>query len=326
MQDGHWKQRRVLELVLFDRILERMIDATKTILRQAKARVLQSLGSRGHKSNNGGRFGIPTTNHEKSALEDALDLLAAETNDAFLSASTLCHKVQHLLQAVEDELENNLETIQAWTNREMERGSNRPRWTQKDEKRFRGTISKWQASNKHKIRELKLWRANITSYNSSLTRKLEDIRNELDLRGADDIRLFTYVTAVFLPIGFATGVFSMSDPPSKITLGSMIGTAAIALLLTVIALVNAKFLRNQVATPAIHAIGVALRATGAAPRTIFTAVASIVASIVSMYKDAREIIAVFFPSGIFQPIGKQFGYLFRRIRRRRGQPSEPSNA
>lgn len=100
---------------------------------------------------------------------------------------------------------------------------------------------------------LKRRRGNIASYDSSLRRKLEGIRSELDLHGADDIRMFTYVTAIFLPIGFATGVFSMSEAPSNMTLYSMIGTAAITLLLTFIALINANFLRKWVVKPVILA-------------------------------------------------------------------------
>lgn len=78
------------------------------------------------------------------------------------------------------------------------------------------------------------------------------MRGDLELRGADDIRLFTYVTVIFLPVGFATGIFSMSDTPSSHTLICMAITAVVALLVTVIALTNAKSLDNKVVGPILR--------------------------------------------------------------------------
>lgn len=78
------------------------------------------------------------------------------------------------------------------------------------------------------------------------------MRSDLELRGADDIRLFTYATVVFLPIGFATGVFSISDAPSSHTLICIIITAAIALLVTVMALTNAKTLYKEIVSPILR--------------------------------------------------------------------------
>ena len=244
--DDHWKQRKVLELVLFDRILARMLEATRNVLRNARTCVWRLINADNP---------AVSTEQNISPLEDALNLLAAENNDAFLSISVLCHRIQHLLQAVQDNLRNNLLTIQLWSDRERARGADRPRWTRKDEQRYRSTLSKWQASIELHTLELRRCEANIESYNALLTKKLEDIRSELELRGADDIRLFTYVTAVFLPVGFATGLFSMSEPPSGVTLYGMMVTATVALLLTLIALVNAKFLRANLLGPVIHTCG-----------------------------------------------------------------------
>lgn len=72
------------------------------------------------------------------------------------------------------------------------------------------------------------------------------IRNDLSLQGSENIRFFTYVTVVFLPLGFATGIFSMSGAPDGKVLGSMAICAVVALLLTVLALLNAKQLAKIV--------------------------------------------------------------------------------
>lgn len=66
------------------------------------------------------------------------------------------------------------------------------------------------------------------------------MRRELDRRGTGDIRLFTYVTVVFLPVGFATSGFSMSGTPSGDILHGIFVLPIIALLITFIALVNAR--------------------------------------------------------------------------------------
>ena len=252
--DGkHWQQRRVLELILFDRILERMTAAIYEILDEARTRVLLSL------DNDRKNSGTSADGPRKSALAEALTLLEAKNNDDFLEASVLCHKIQHLLQAMMDDLDKNLTVIQQWSGQEGQRIHDKPRWTRKDEHRHRGEISKWQASNKYKIQELRRQRADIASYNSSLARKLEDIRNDLTLRGADDIRLFTYITAFFLPVGFATGFFSMNGPPSGNTVGGMLGFAVVALLITLVAIVNAQTLRRKIMSPAINGSATALR-------------------------------------------------------------------
>ncbi|KAL6890939.1 hypothetical protein GGI43DRAFT_210685 [Trichoderma evansii] len=78
------------------------------------------------------------------------------------------------------------------------------------------------------------------------------MRGDLELRGADDIRLFTYVTVIFLPVGFATGIFSMSDTPSRHTFISMAVTAVVALLVTVIALTNAQILGDKIVGPILR--------------------------------------------------------------------------
>lgn len=64
----------------------------------------------------------------------------------------------------------------------------------------------------------------------------------MSFRGSENMSLFTYVTVVFLPLGFATGIFSMSEAPGRLTLAFMVATAVTALSITVLALVNAKSL------------------------------------------------------------------------------------
>lgn len=66
--------------------------------------------------------------------------------------------------------------------------------------------------------------------------------------------LFTYVTVVFLPLGFSTGVFSMSQAPEKLTLIFMVATAITSLSITVFALANARILGKGIVEPLIEFI------------------------------------------------------------------------
>lgn len=60
------------------------------------------------------------------------------------------------------------------------------------------------------------------------------------------------MTVIFVPVGFATGIFSMSSAPPRETLISMIITAIVALLATIIALINAKFLDAKIVGPILY--------------------------------------------------------------------------
>lgn len=237
-----WKQRQVLELLLFDEILREMLKGTQDILESVKTEGLRS--PMNHSSS-------AQTISLTSPLSDPLDLFREINGDVFDSTTQLWRKLHHILQVVEDDLIKNLTNIRYWRDRQASRGPNRPRWTLKDERGYRSAISKLLASNDQKIIKLERCYADIESFKMLLSKRLEITREDLDLRRANDLRLFTYVTVVFLPISFATGVFSMSDAPTAGLMGSMATTATVALLVTVVALFNAKSLEAYLAQPLI---------------------------------------------------------------------------
>ncbi|KAK1461640.1 hypothetical protein CMEL01_14594 [Colletotrichum melonis] len=232
-----WRQRRVLELILFHRSLEQMIKGSNSVLEQVKEEV--------NKAFRPGKTGKETAlGHNIPTLEESITLLQASHNDNYFDANKLCRKLGYLLEAICLNLDENMATIQDWL--EREKRLERPRWTEKDERKFSKPVSMWNDLNDDKLLELKRCRDEIASYNSSLSKKLEDMRTELEFRGDNGIRLFTYVTAIFLPLGFATSIFSMSEAPSAATLDSMIKTGLIALAGTLIVLVNADVLERVV--------------------------------------------------------------------------------
>ncbi|KAK0371767.1 hypothetical protein CLIM01_10878 [Colletotrichum limetticola] len=133
---------------------------------------------------------------------------------------------------VEGDLAGNLAQMELWRTREKDRQAEKPRWTLNDENRYRVIIVRLRVSNEHDVQKLKRIHLEIASLNGLLAKRLEVMRNDLEQRRANDIQKFTYVTVVFLPLGFATGVFSMSGTP----LVSMVFTAIVSLVVTALML------------------------------------------------------------------------------------------
>ncbi|EHK48625.1 hypothetical protein TRIATDRAFT_53322 [Trichoderma atroviride IMI 206040] len=219
-----WRQRRVLELLIVGSMLQEILFYSQEILEEIKKSIQNSAK---------GPYRGLRQQPPASALLDTFDLFTKIDNGRFVAISRLWYKFQHILQIVENDLQENLAKITLWNDRERARGHDKPRWTKSDERDYRPIISKLQANNNHKYHELQRCYVNITSFNASLSTNLDKMRGDLELRGADDIRL-------------------MSDTPSRHTLISMAVTAVIAILVTVIALTNAKTLDNKIVSPILR--------------------------------------------------------------------------
>ncbi|KAK7701669.1 hypothetical protein SLS64_010117 [Diaporthe eres] len=72
--------------------------------------------------------------------------------------------------------------------------------------------------------------------------RLDKAREDLGFRSEQNIAMFTYVTVVFLPLGFAASIFSMSGPPETRVAINMVLASIVALVVTIVALMNAKML------------------------------------------------------------------------------------
>ncbi|KAM0431335.1 hypothetical protein ACHAPT_005309 [Fusarium lateritium] len=222
-----WRQRRVLELLLFDRIILRMQNGADDVLKKARHNAWKE----------------PARGNSKAPMGSSHSSGGIDYN-TFRTTSRRCQEYQQMLQTVEQDLHENLANIEQWRNRERDRGVEKPRWTFNDESRYRSVISKLLAANDRRTQELRRSHARISKFNELLTKNLEIMRADLDQRRADDIKRFTYVTVVFLPLGFATGVFSMSEAPAGRTLGSMAVTAVVAFAITALILTFAELLER----------------------------------------------------------------------------------
>ncbi|EHK17637.1 uncharacterized protein TRIVIDRAFT_205377 [Trichoderma virens Gv29-8] len=217
-----WRQRRVLELLLFDKAVREMLRCTGEILEEAKGilRAAKDIGESNWGHHTAG-------SHPKFSENTHIQIMKA-SRDGLLSNNSL-YKIQEVLQEVEDDLGENLAKMQLWKRRQ-DRGLDRPRWTLKDEYRYGGAISRLQASNDFYMEELVRCRAKILAFNSQLTREI-------------DAAAVTGRCALLITL--ATGIFSMSETPSAPMIYRVVVTAVVALFLTVIALINAKDLERM---------------------------------------------------------------------------------
>ncbi|KAJ4303215.1 hypothetical protein N0V90_002108 [Kalmusia sp. IMI 367209] len=262
----HWQQRKVLELLLVYEMLKTLEDSTLKIYKWVRFQqrnetpfleedeyVEDEEGSRSKFFGNAETFSderffveasevIPANdiNSLGARIRIGMQLLRRGTADNYSELVGNWGLLEQILMAIEDNLLENMEIIDQWTRREEDRKSEKPRWTLRDERNHHTTITRLTILNQRKIRDISHLRSQIQAFRESLPKRLESIREDINFLGSQNINLFTYVTVVFLPLGFATGVFSTSGPPASYTLKSLSVTAIVALSLTIFALSNAK--------------------------------------------------------------------------------------
>lgn len=207
-----WHQRKVLELMLCDRILDAMLKGSGDILEEAR-QVL----------------------HVKAGFL----AYTVENNDEFKKRSDLWEAIQPILRTVHDELSTAFSILSKWATREKDREAEAPRWTRNDERKYRGVLNKLEGSTSRKINDVERILGRIDALEKFLDSYFDKTRARLS---NENMLTFTYVTVIFLPLGFAASIFSMAETPGRVLLTQMIVCAVITLLLTVIILINAKIL------------------------------------------------------------------------------------
>jgi Mg2+ and Co2+ transporter CorA len=206
-QTTHWQQRKVLELMLMNHILEKVYTSTKLILRRIEQGPRQKTSDAGEKY------------FSKDSFEDRKP---GELRECF-----------QLLVILKDNIASLQGLIEQWNTRESSQGRERPRWTRSDEQKYRKSIKQKTAQFEDHNREIKAAAARIEFLIALVTNAQDAIRAKKSLREAENITLFTCVTVFFLPVGLAVSVFGMNGIPDRTTIVSMLVTAAVALLITV---------------------------------------------------------------------------------------------
>lgn len=206
-------QRKILELYLLHEILSCATSSSLQILEEVK-----------------GELGIGNSTISFSILD----------SDAYFSTKDDWQRFEYVLQAVDEDLTALLRTLEKWDRREAERGQEKPRWTRNDERKYRGAISKLQGSTEGEMRDLESRRNNIRKLKETLTTSREKIRDARELHRNENIRYFTYVTVIFLPLGFAASFYSMNGAPQYNLMLSLVKFSIGAFAVTVGLLASAK--------------------------------------------------------------------------------------
>lgn len=253
-----WQQRKVLELLLFHTMLDELYNDTQNIFECIEREFFQSRNPSRADLNeqqraftatqSGGRIIDSISETGKSDGANSLakavyyqsQLHEQVTGDNYYAIIREWRQFEQILAANEENLNENLERIYQWNRREEDRKSDKPRWSRKDEIFYHAEINKLTAANRAKISDIERLVGRIKSFRESLSSRMESIRGDINFTGSQNIQLFTYVTVVFLPLGFATGIFSTNGPPTLSTIQGLYKVALIAFSLTVFVLINAK--------------------------------------------------------------------------------------
>ena len=214
-------QRKILEVFYVERMLQEMSTSTRRILDEFKA-----------------ELAVPP----KSQNFDFV----------YLSSGLQFHlEAKDTLQDVLQKLDLSIKAIEDWEKREDTRGFP-SRWSLKDEERYGKLITNLTQRCKTNLRNLRMqhnqlveqrknadqWYNNLMSY-----KQLQEAHTSTQL--AEDVRLFTYVTIIFLPLSFSSSLFSMQAAPDAKTLVVMGPTTVVALALTILLLANMNLLSRK---------------------------------------------------------------------------------
>ncbi|KAG7006887.1 hypothetical protein G7Y79_00012g032230 [Physcia stellaris] len=213
-------QRKILEMVYVERALSEMKKSTDDILAAYKTE-LEELG---------------TTVQQEENFELIHDLSSPHLK----AASTLGDILQQLDSA--------LSVLEQWEKREDTSGL-RSRWSHKDQKRHGEKLQTLNMKCKTNVQFLRMQQSRLKELRRIAERQHSNLLSYKQLleartstQSAADVRLFTYVTIIFLPLSFSSSLFSMAGAPTYSTVYVMVPTTAIALLTTFLLLANLKLM------------------------------------------------------------------------------------
>ncbi|KAJ4343128.1 hypothetical protein N0V95_006743 [Ascochyta clinopodiicola] len=236
-----WQQRRILELLIYSKVLEGICRNTQEILEAVRESALQSKDTSSEHEKNSDRSEFAKTIREAKQLQWLGD------REEYNSIAKKWRRYFQILNVLEESLADNIEKMDEWQRREQDRQDQQPRWTERDKRNHFTTILRLKIFTERQSREIKRLRDKVRSFRESLPDQLGSIREDISFRGSQSINLFTYVTVIFLPLGFATGVLSMNGLPDRSTSTNLVFTALAAFALTLFMLLIAEFVKGMAA-------------------------------------------------------------------------------
>lgn len=163
-----------------------------------------------------------------------------DTTNAYLSWAAIWQEFQPLIQKLHNDLDSTQPIVRRWEAREDDRGREKPRWTADDERKYRASIMTIRREIKNQISQLEEHHNTTKSLQDLCSNRLDKARENLRFRSEQNIATFTYVTVVFLPLGFTASIFSMNGSPEASLAIEVVIASVIALAVTILALTNAK--------------------------------------------------------------------------------------
>lgn len=218
-------QRKVLELQLLQHMLNLILNSSNKILEDIK---------------------------EELGLKKGELISFVLTTEAYSSSESHWQIYEELLQKTEEDIAASLNTLSKWTTREVDRGQERPRWTRNDERKYRGYINKLRNHTDRQRWDLESCRDKIRRLRETLTTAQVKSRSDVEAKREQNIRYFTYVTVIFLPLGFASSFYSMNGAPSHDLIVSLAKFAAAAFAVTAALLFSVSVAKQAVLQPLQH--------------------------------------------------------------------------
>jgi hypothetical protein len=209
-----WQQRKVLELILFNRIINEVNRSMGPIVELIQEQLTAD------------QFGRLSLAHLKV--------------DQYLNMSSRWENYIQILDVMGSDFTSMMDNITAWENRERDRRQGQPQWTTAKETRYGKVIINLLDLSRRGLHVTRRYQAKVRLLRTPLAATQERIRNELGLRGNENIRYFTYATVLFLPLGFASSLFAMAAAPTHDVVLAMIKCSIIAIAITIFLLIIAQ--------------------------------------------------------------------------------------
>ncbi|KAI9731370.1 MAG: hypothetical protein M1834_005275 [Cirrosporium novae-zelandiae] len=231
-------QRQVLEVRLFAKMTNQVCKSTKEIL-DALNKVLENSESSTYEF---------LTQHDEDKQSHKIEERGPELISIYLQSTKLLARLNH-------NIENTLLATKDW--RDRFNVVDKPRWSKNDESTYRKILDVENKSGQANITRLEQLKSQISRDSERVNSLKQALMSILSLREskesrrsaieatkqAEDVKLFTCATVVFLPLSFSSSLFSMAGSPASSTLVTFIVTTAIALSVTILILFNIKTLK-----------------------------------------------------------------------------------
>lgn len=235
-----WQQRKVLEPILFYHIITQVNKSTRGIIQGVKERIQKHKGTQQTPNETIGKEQNPFAHFDPSRYFKSLKEWA------------YLHEVLEILSG---ELLILSENVKNWETREENRGTEQPRWTNKDERKYRDAINKALQLSHAAGRELNSERTKVSSLLKELQYVREEAKNTYDNQIAErsfqqnnNVKFFTYATVIFQPLAFAASIYSMQSAPPNDVLQHMVILSVVGFAILLILVLSLPHLTNLISS------------------------------------------------------------------------------